>query len=161
MYFIWIYTGFYICTLISLITFTFTPICAVENICMCHVNLVDRPHRWAPAFFSPPAHMDAGPGACNLPRWEPLLLGNQKAPNQGPSHPRAECMADLFWNHCFHIQIEHSHFSPFLINWNYSKILLTHRLITFKDLEFRVKNLEHRILHFRTKKAINTIILLS
>ena len=100
-------------------------------------------------------------GACNLPRWEPLLLGNQKAPNQGPSHPRAECMADLFWNHCFHIQIEHSHFSPFLINWNYSKILLTHRLITFKDLEFRVKNLEHRILHFRTKKAINTIILLS
>lgn len=102
----------------SLITLTFTPICAVENSCVCRVNLVDRLHRWAPAFFSPPAYMDAGPGACNLPRWEPLLLGNQEPPNQGPSHPRAECMADLFWNHCFHIQIEHSHFSPFLINWN-------------------------------------------
>lgn len=79
----------------------------------------------------------------------------------GALPPQGWVHADLFWNHCFHIQIEHSHFSPFLINWNYSRILLTHRLITFKDLEFRVKNLEHRILHFKTKKAINTIILLS
>lgn len=71
----------------SLITFTFTPICAVENILLMSRKPGGQATQVGSCVFSPPAYMDAGPGAYACQDGSLCFLEIRNLKSRGPPTP--------------------------------------------------------------------------